>query len=121
MGCRMSQDNVSVLRRTGSRDGERRLYRRYLSQQIIVTFMGADHEPVSWSAAGFLTADRHPHSLISSAVEGFLTIRGRGGRYPICIELIRRDPITVEAAYRFVNPSPSLLSALASIADARSA
>jgi hypothetical protein len=117
----MSQDNVSVLRTVGSRDGERRLHRRYLSQQIIVTFLGADHEPVSWSAAGFLTADRHPHSAISSAVEGFLTIRGRAGRYPICIELIRRDPMTAEAAYRFVDPSPSLLSALASAAPERSA
>ena len=100
----------------GTRNGERRLHQRYLSQRITVTFLGADHEPISWSAAGFLTADTHPLSQVAYEAEGFLTVRGRSGRYPMRIELIRRDPHTAEIAFRFVDPSPSLLAALASTA-----
>jgi hypothetical protein len=112
----MPDGRITAPQFAGTRNSERRLFERYLSQRITVTFLGADHEPISWSAAGFLTADTHPHSQVASEAEGFLSIRGRSGRYPMRIELIRRDPRTAEIAFRFVDPSPALLAALASTA-----
>jgi hypothetical protein len=116
----MSQENRTLPHVAGNRvplRSERRRHLRSISERIVVTFLGADHEPVSWSAAGFRTADRHPHSAICSVTEGFLTIRGQSGRFPMRIELIRRDSETGEAAFRFVDPSPALLNALASIPE----
>jgi len=96
---------------------ERRIHSRHLSPQIIVTFLGADHEPMNWSRGGFMIADRHPHCPIATTAEGFLCIRGRCGRYPIKIELVRRDDKIGQIAFRFVGPSSALLDALASIAE----
>jgi hypothetical protein len=90
---------------------------RNVSPHIIVTFLGADHEPANWSVAGFLIADRHPHCEIATIADGFLSIRGRNGRYPFQVELIRRDARTGQIAFRFVDPSRALVDALASIAD----
>lgn len=114
----MSQENPSVLKfipRHPPESGERRIHSRHLSPQIIVTFLGADHEPMNWSLGGFLIADRHPHCPIATTAEGFLSIRGRSGRYPFKIELIRRDDKAGQIAFRFVGPSPALMDILASI------
>ena len=116
----MSREGLTLLQVSGNRaplKPERRTYKRSASERIVVTFLGADHEPVSWSVAGFRTADRHPHTAIASVTEGFLTIRGHGGRFPIRIELVRRDPEIGEVAFRFVNPTPALLHALSLIAE----
>ena len=99
--------------------GERRAHRRSAAERIVVTFLGADHEPASWSAAGFRTTDRNPHSAIAAVIDGFLVIRGQGGqsgRFPVRVQLVRRDPQTGEAAFRFVDPSPALLQALGAAA-----
>ena len=97
--------------------GERRRYPRRLSEQIVVTFLGADHEPITWSLGGFLIADRHPHCVIASITEGFVSIRGRNGRFPCRLQLVRRDLPTGQIAFRFIDPSQALMNAFASITE----
>lgn len=120
MGHDVPRKDFPLLQRVGNNlqlRSERRIHKRSAAERIVVTFLGADHEPASWSAAGFRTGDRHPHMAIASVTEGFLTIRGHGGRFPIRIELVRRDPESGEVAFRFVNPTPALLKALSLITE----
>jgi hypothetical protein len=116
----MPQANVSVLETAvpgPSRVGEKRLHRRHMSERLTLTFLGADHEPVSWSLGGFLVVDRHQHTAIGTIASGFLNVRGRNGRFQICIELVRRDKRAREIAFRFIDPSRALLDALTRIAE----
>jgi hypothetical protein len=82
-----------------------------------VTFLGAEHEPVNWSLGGFLISDCHPHTPIGTTTAGFLDIFGVPGRFAIRLELVRRDKRTREIAFRFVDPSPAMLEALARVAE----
>jgi hypothetical protein len=116
----MPQGNVSVLDTAvpaPSRIGEKRIHKRYISPRISLTFLGTDHEPVSWSLGGVLVADRHPHTAVGTIASGFLNVRGHHGRYQICIELVRRDKRAREIAFRFLDPSRALLDALTRIAE----
>jgi hypothetical protein len=116
----MPQGNVSVLETAvpgPSRIGEKRLHKRHLSQRLTLTFLGADHEAVSWSLGGFLVADRHPHTPIGTTAAGFLTVWGHKAPIAISIELVRRDKRTQEIAFRFLNPSRALLEMLTQIAE----
>src|ERR1700730_18731211 len=116
----MPQGNVSLLQTAVPRPSqvkEKRLRKRQTSQQLRLTFLGADQEPVNWSLSGVLVADRHPHTAVGTIASGFLSIRGHNGRFRICVELVRRDKRTGEIAFRFVAPSRALLGALARIAD----
>ena len=116
----MPQDSASVLQSTipgPTRLHERRRHKRHTSRQLKLTFLGAEHEPVSWSLAGFLVADRHPHTPVGTAAEGFLTVWGHKAPIAISIELVRRDKRSREIAFRFVDPSPALLNALARIVE----
>jgi len=116
----MPQGNVSVLETAvpgPSRIGEKRLHQRHVSPRITLTFLGADHEPVSWSLGGFLVSDLHPHTVVGTISSGFLNVRGRHGRFQICIELVRRDKRAREIAFRFIDPSRALLDALTRIAE----
>jgi hypothetical protein len=116
----MPQDNISVLQTAvpgPSRGKERRAHKRHATQLLKLTFLGADHEPVSWSLGGFLIADRHPHTPLGTVTEGFMNIRGHSGRFAISIELVRRDKRTREIAFRFKEPSRALLDALTKLAD----
>jgi hypothetical protein len=120
----MPQDNVSTLQSAVPatipgpyRLHERRRHKRHASQQLKLTFLGAEHEPVSWSLAGFLVADRHPHTPIGTAAAGFLTVWGHKAPIAIAIELVRRDKKTREIAFRFVDPSRALLDALSELVE----
>ena len=116
----MPHDNVSVLQSAvpgPSHAKERRTHKRYLTQRLKLTFLGADHEPTSWSLGGFLVADCHQHTAIGTVTAGFMNIRGHNGRFQIMIELVRRDKRTREIAFRFVDPSRALLGALSRIME----
>lgn len=116
----MPHENVSVLQTAvpgPSRASEKRAHKRHKSQRLKLTFLGADHEPVNWSLGGFLVADCHPHAAIGTTAAGFLNIRGQDGRFAIRVELVRRDKRAKEIAFRFIDPSPALLRALARIAE----
>lgn len=116
----MSKENMSVLDTTvpgPSRAKERRTHKRHLSQRLKLTFLGAVHEPISWSLGGVLVADRHPHTEIGTISEGFLDILGHDGRFAIRVELVRRDKRTREIAFRFIEPSRALLDALTRIVE----
>jgi hypothetical protein len=95
-----------------SRVKERRLQTRHTSLRMKVTFLGVEHKPVNWSRGGVLVADKHPHTTVGTITEGFLDILGQPGRFPIRIELVRRDKRTREIAFRFIEPSTGLLNAL---------
>src|SRR5581483_5450048 len=95
-----------------SRLNERRLHARHTSARLKFTFLGAEHEPTSWSLGGFLVADSHPHTTLGIETAGFLAVLGRPGRYAMHIQLVRRDERTHEIAFRFIEPSPGLLDAL---------
>ena len=115
----MPYENISVLQTAvpgPSKLAEKRAHKRHESQQLKLTFLGADHEPVNWSLGGVLVADCHPHAAIGTTAAGFLNVRGHDGRFAIRIELVRRDKRTKEIAFRFIDPSPALLAALTRLA-----
>jgi hypothetical protein len=116
----MPHENVSVLQTAvpgPSWLAEKRAHKRHETQRLRCTFLGADHEPVNWSLGGFLVADSHPHAAIGTTAAGFLNVMGQQGRFPIRIELVRRDKRTKEIAFRFIDPSPALLDALRRLAE----
>ena len=97
--------------------GERRRNKRYLSQQMVLTFLGVDHVALNWAPGGVLVDDRHPTLALGTAVSGIITIRGVEGRFRFGAELVRRDARSKELAFRFVNPSRALLDALVRITE----
>jgi hypothetical protein len=116
----ISTEIVAALQTTvpgPSRVKERRLQRRRTPPRWKVTFLGAEHEPVNWSLGGFLIADCHPHTPIGTTTAGFLDIFGVAGRFAIHVELVRRDKRTREIAFRFIDPTPAMLEALARVAE----
>ena len=120
MEAHRSQGNISVLKDTvpgPSPTRERRSNKRFMSQQIKLTFLGVDHVAVNWSLSGVLVDDRHPHLALGTAVSGIMTVRGSEGRFRFSAELVRRDERTKELAFRFVNPSRALLDALTRITE----
>ncbi len=100
-----------------SRVKARRLQKRHASSRFKLTFLGVEHTPVNWSLGGILVGDKHPHTTVGTITEGFLDILGHPGRFPIRIELVRRDERTREIAFRFIEPSPALLGALARLEE----
>ena len=111
--------NVSALKAAAQR-GERRLHKRYQSDQVILTFLGVDHQALNWSPGGFLIGDRHPHTAVGTKISGVLSIRGYSGRFQFAAELLRRDARTKEIAFRFLEPSNALLEALERITQVQS-
>lgn len=97
--------------------GERRRNRRYLSQQVTLTFLGTDHVAMNWSLGGVLVADRHPTLALGTSVSGILTVKGIEGRFRFAAELVRRDARAKELAFRFVNPSHALIDALTRVTE----
>ena len=100
-----------------SRVKERRVQKRRTSCRMKLTFLGVEHTPANWSLGGVLVADKHPHTTVGTITEGFLDILGHPGRFPIRIELVRRDKRTREIAFRFIEPSTGLLRALAQLEE----
>ena len=100
-----------------SRVKERRLQNRRADSRLKLTFLGAEHAPINWSLGGFLVDDIHPHTDIGTTTAGFLDILGQPGRFAVRIELVRRDKRTKEIAFRFIEPSQALLSALSRVAE----
>ena len=100
-----------------SRVKERRLQKRHTSSRMKLTFLGVEHTPVNWSLGGILVADRHPHATVGTITEGFLDILGQPGRFAVRVELVRRDKRTREIAFRFIEPTPALISALSRLQE----
>ena len=99
----------------GPSQGERRSSKRFLSQQIKLTFLGFEHVAVNWSLGGVLVEDRHPRLAIGTDISGVVTVRGVEGRFRFAATLVRRDAKSKELAFQFVNPSPALLGVLSRI------
>ena len=120
MEAHRSQGNVSALKAAvpgPSPPGEKRSNKRFVSQQIKLTFLGVDHVAVNWSLGGVLVDDRHPHLALGTSVSGVMTVRGCEGRFRFSAELVRRDERTKELAFRFVSPSRALLDVLTRITE----
>jgi hypothetical protein len=120
MEAHRSQGNVSALKIAvpePSQTGEKRSSKRFVSQQIKLTFLGVDHIAVNWSLGGVLVDDRHPHLALGATVSGVMVVRGCEGRFRFSAELVRRDERTKELAFRFVNPSRALLDVLTRITE----
>jgi hypothetical protein len=116
----ISQETVELLHTAvpgPTRLKERRRHKRHDTQQMRLTFLGADHDAVNWSLGGFLVKDTHPEAPVGTAAAGFLSIVGIPGRFAVRIELVRRDKRTREIAFRFVEPSQALVDALARLAE----
>jgi hypothetical protein len=80
---------------------ERRVHERVLSDEVTLTFLGADHPAINWSQGGILIADLHPELPIGTKVSGLLRIRGHGGFFRFSAELLRRDAQAGQVALRF--------------------
>jgi hypothetical protein len=92
---------------------EQRGHRRSRSEQLRLTFLGADHIPLNWSESGALLEDRHPEVEIGTVLPGILIIGANSLRFRFSAEVVRRDPHMKQIAIQFVDPSPSLRHALA--------
>jgi hypothetical protein len=120
MDAQRAKTNISPLKPDGSGPlsvTERRNHRRFVSRQVTLTFLGADHLALNWSGDGVLVDDVHPNLAIGTTVSGIVSMRGSDGRFRFSAELIRRDPRTKELAFRFLNPSRALQDALARIIE----
>ena len=120
MEAHRSQGNISALKIAvpePSPAGEKRSNKRFVSQQIKLTFLGVEHLAVNWSLGGVLVDDRHPHLALGAAVSGIMVVRGSEGRFRFAAELVRRDERTKELAFRFVNPSRALIDVLHRITE----
>lgn len=91
---------------------ERRRHKRRDSLRLKLTFLGAEHDATNWSLGGFLVKDTHPDTPIGTTAAGFLSIVGLPGRFAIRLELVRRDKRAREIAFRFIDPSQSLVDTL---------
>jgi len=101
----------------GPSQGERRNNKRFVSQQVKLTFLGVEHVAINWSQGGVLVEDRHPHLAVGTSVSGIVAVRGVEGRFRFSAEFVRRDARTKELAFRFVNPSRALLDVLDRITE----
>ena len=119
MQAQRSPTNVAPLKTAvpAPSQGERRTNKRFLSQQIKLTFLGWEHVALDWSLGGVLVEDRHPTLALGTSVSGILTARGSEGRFRFSAELVRRDARTKELAFRFLNPSRALLDVLGRITE----
>jgi hypothetical protein len=118
MEAHRSQNNIAAFKAAvpgPSEADEKRSNKRFLSQQIKLTFLGVDHVAINWSLGGVLVDDRHPRLALGTAVSGVMTVRGCEGRFRFSAELVRRDERTKELAFSFVNPSRALLDVLARV------
>jgi hypothetical protein len=95
----------------------RRRHKRRRSLAMRLTFLGADHDAFNWSVGGFLVKDTHPQTPVGTTTEGFLTFVGSPGRFAVQIELVRRDKLARETAWRFIDPSQGLVNTLARLAE----
>ncbi|HUK61373.1 MAG TPA: hypothetical protein VLV50_19230 [Stellaceae bacterium] len=112
--------NVSPLKPAGSMPlsaGERRAKKRFVSGQIKLVFLGAEHAALNWSVDGVLIDDKHPNLAIGTTVSGILSVRGSEGRFRFSAELVRRDARTKEVALRFLNASQALQDVLTRITE----
>jgi len=91
---------------------DRRSNKRFLSQQIKLTFLGFEHVAINWSLGGVLVEDRHPRLAVGADVSGVIVVRGVEGRFRFSATLVRRDAKTKELAFQFTNPSPALVEVL---------
>jgi hypothetical protein len=114
-----SSPNVSPLKAAvpGPSQGERRTNKRFISQQIKLTFLGVEHIAINWSPGGVLVEDRHPHLALGADISGIMIVRGIEGRFRFSAEFVRRDARTKELAFRFVNPSRALLEVLTRVTE----
>ena len=119
MQAQRSSGNVSPLNAAVPEPsrGERRNNKRFISQQIKLTFLGVEHIALNWSLGGVLVEDRHPHLALGTTVSGMVTVRGMEGRFRFSAEFVRRDARTKELAFRFLNPSHALLDVLSRITE----
>ena len=119
MDASRPKTNVSPLKPAGSplSAGERRAHKRFVSGQIKLVFLGAEHSALNWSLDGVLLDDKHPSLAIGTTVSGVMTVRGSEGRFRFSAELMRRDARTKEVAFRFLNPSQALQDVLTRITE----
>jgi hypothetical protein len=85
---------------------EQRGHRRSRSEQLRLTFLGADHIPLNWSESGALLEDRHPEVEVGTVLPGILIIGANSLRFRFSAEVVRRDPHMKQIAIQFVDPSP---------------
>lgn len=100
-----------------SANTDRRLHKRYSTEEISLTFRGVEHPVLNWSQGGVLLTDRHPDLPIGSTISGILSIRGQNGRFRFDARLLRRDTRAKELAFCFVDPSPALTNALSRLSE----
>lgn len=96
---------------------ERRAEQRVVSDDVILTFLGAHHPAVNWSQIGFLVVDTHPDLPIGAKVSGLVNIRGHGGFFRFTAQLLRRNVTAGQAAFCFEKVSAPLQDALSRVAE----
>ena len=97
---------------------EMRRDRRYASPPLTVVIDGGDYRARNWSLGGFLL-DAAPAVTASGRITGQIKVAGRTDSFGMTAEAVRRDDRAGTLACRFVDPSPSMVSALDSAVMAR--
>jgi len=102
---------MSKVIRTNFDHHEMRRDQRYDAPPVVVSFAGSDHPTVNWSLGGFLLADG-PESLPGAVLPGRLRLAEADQAYPISAEFVRQGETANSMAFRFVEPSGELVTAL---------
>jgi hypothetical protein len=96
---------------------ERRVHKRFVSDEITLTFLGTCNRAINWSQGGILVADIYPDLPIGSKVWGLLNIKGHVGFFRFSAKLVRRDAQVGQVAFQFDKLFPVLLDALFRLAE----
>jgi len=97
---------------------ELRRDRRYASPPITLALDGGDYPARNWSLGGFLL-DGAPAIGADGIISGRLRVAGRTDFFPVKARAIRRDDQAGTLACRFVDPSPTMVTALDAAVMAR--
>jgi hypothetical protein len=90
---------------------EMRRDRRYASPSLTVVLDGGDYRVRNWSLGGFLL-DAAPAVTANGRIAGQIKVAGRVDSFSMTAEAVRRDDRAGTLACRFVDPTPSIVSAL---------
>ncbi len=90
---------------------EMRRDRRYPLPAMVVSFAGGDYETVNWSLSGFLLSGG-PAVAIGSTLPASLRIHKLDQQFDCQAEAVRHDSEANGVAFRFVDPTALMVTAL---------
>ena len=93
-----------------STGAEKRVYRRFYTDVLRLSFLGGEYAASNWSEGGALIEYNHPGLLVGARIAGVARLGRAPHHFPFRAQVVRRDAQHI--GVRFLNISPALLRAL---------